>query len=142
MIGAFLGLKPTALSNSGSVVSQEVAVRRVVDAHLACVCFSFFEASNASDVLKEMRQLLKSRMMDCKFASMRGPILKSLGIGGFELEKTCETTLLILPVMQCAESSSSPSLLAIGSSFLVQPMYLRVMALSESSGWQTFDTDI
>ena len=66
--GAFFGLKPAALSNSGSMVSEDFA------------------------------------------------------------------TLLILPAISCTESSSSLSLLANSSFFLVQPRYLRTRASSESSG--------
>ena len=53
MVGAFLRSKPAAHNNLGSMVSEEVAARRAVDTHLACICFSFLAALNASDVLKK-----------------------------------------------------------------------------------------
>ena len=53
MAGAFFNSKPEALSSLGLMVSEEVAVRRVVDTHLACIHFSFLAASNVSDVLKK-----------------------------------------------------------------------------------------
>ena len=72
-------------------------------------------------------------MMGCESASLGRQSHESRH-GGFELEKTCEHSLLILPAMLCTDSSSSFSLLANDSFFLAQPMYLRVWALSEGSG--------
>ena len=51
MTGAFFRSKPTTLSNTGSIVSEEVATRRVIDTQLAGIHYSFFAAFNASDVL-------------------------------------------------------------------------------------------
>ena len=79
MEGAFLRSKPTALSNSGLMISKEVTARRVVETHLAWICFSFLMASNASDVLQKSNSSCKVRHDTVNLPMWGGLLLRNWG---------------------------------------------------------------